>query len=124
MTFDKWFSALHPTISLPSAAAVLRLTDEGGTVPFIARYRKEHTGNLDEVAIQQVLDAKERWDTTIKRQTFILEEIERQGKLTDELKATILATFNLDSLEDLYLPYKVKRKTKATIAREAGLQPL
>jgi uncharacterized protein len=124
MTFDKWFSSLHPTISLFSADAVLRLTEEGGTVPFIARYRKEQTGNLDEVAIQLVLDAKERWDSIIKRQTFIVEEIERQGKLTDELKAAILGTFNLDSLEDIYLPYKVKRKTKATIAREAGLQPL
>jgi len=124
MTFDKWFAALHPAISLHSADAVLRLTEEGGTVPFIARYRKEQTGNLDEVAIQQVLDAKERWDAIIKRQSFIVEEIERQGKLTDELKAAILSTFNLDSLEDLYLPYKVKRKTKATIAREAGLQPL
>ncbi len=115
---------VHPTISLHSADAVLRLAQDGGTVPFIARYRKEQTGNLDEVAIQQVLDAKERWDATIKRQTFILEEIERQGKLTDELRAAILSTFNLDSLEDIYLPYKVKRKTRATLAREAGLQPL
>jgi uncharacterized protein len=124
MTFDKWFQSIHPAISLHSADAVLRLTEEGGTVPFIARYRKEQTGNLDEVAIQQVLDTKERWDAIIKRQSFIVEEIERQGKLTDELKTAILGTFNLDSLEDIYLPYKVKRKTKATIAREAGLEPL
>jgi uncharacterized protein len=100
------------------------LTEEGGTVPFIARYRKEQTGNLDEVAIQQVIEAKTRWDEIIKRQSFIVEEIERQGKLTEELKAQILGAFNLDTLEDLYLPYKVKRKTKATIAREAGLEPL
>ena len=124
MTFETWLQDLHATIPIPSAHAVLKLTEEGGTVPFIARYRKEQTGNLDEVAIQQVIDAKERWDEILKRQSFIVEEIERQGKLTDELKDKILATFNLDSLEDLYLPYKQKRKTKATIAKEAGLEPL
>jgi protein Tex len=124
MTFEIWFQDLHATIPIPSAHAVLKLTEEGGTVPFIARYRKEQTGNLDEVAIQQVIDAKERWDEIIKRQTFIVEEIERQGKLTEELKEKILATFNLDSLEDIYLPYKQKRKTKATVAKEAGLEPL
>ncbi len=124
MNFETWFQALHPTIPVRSAAAVLALVAEGGTVPFIARYRKEQTGNLDEVAIQQVIDADEKWNEIIKRQTFIVEEIERQGKLTDELKNKILTTFNLDSLEDIYLPYKVKRKTKATVAKEAGLEPL
>jgi protein Tex len=124
MTFETWFTSLHAHIPIPSANAVLQLAAEDATVPFIARYRKEQTGNLDEVAIQQVIDAKERWGEIIKRQSFILEEIERQGKLTDELKEKILATFNLDSLEDLYLPYKQKRKTKATIAKEAGLEPL
>jgi uncharacterized protein len=103
--------------------AVIKLTEEGSTLPFIARYRKEQTGNLDEVAIQKAIDAKERWDETLKRQAFIVEEIERQGKLTDELKGKILTTFNLDSLEDIYLPYKQKRKTKATMAKEAGLEP-
>ena len=124
MTFDTWFPSLHPLISLHSVQAVLRLVEEGGTVPFIARYRKEQTGNLDEVAIQQVIDANDRWNEIIKRQTFIVEEIERQGKLTDELKNKILATFNLDPLEDIYLPYKQTRKTKATMAKEAGLEPL
>jgi uncharacterized protein len=90
----------------------------------MARYRKEQTGNLDELGIQAVIDGKERWDEIIKRQSFILEEIERQGKLTLELKEKISATFNLESLEDLYLPYKQKRKTKATRAKEAGLEPL
>jgi uncharacterized protein len=123
MTFETWFQSIHATIPVNSAAAVLALTQEGGTVPFIARYRKEQTGALDEVAIQNVIDAKDRWDEIIKRQTFIVEEIERQGKLTDELKEKILSTFNLDSLEDIYLPYKQKRKTKATIAKEAGLEP-
>ncbi len=123
MTFETWFQSIHTDIPVPSALAVIKLTEEGSTLPFIARYRKELTGNLDEVAIQKSIDAKERWDETLKRQTFIVEEIERQGKLTDELKTKILTTFNLDSLEDIYLPYKQKRKTKATIAKEAGLEP-
>ncbi len=123
MTFETWFQSTHANIPINSANTVLTLTGEGGTVPFIARYRKEQTGALDEVAIQNVIDAKDRWDEIIKRQTFIVEEIERQGKLTDELKEKILSTFNLDSLEDIYLPYKQKRKTKATIAKEAGLEP-
>src|SRR5262249_8528200 len=111
MTFETWFQSIHADIQVNSATAVLSLTAEGATVPFIARYRKEQTGALDEVAIQNVIDAKERWDEIIKRQAFIVEEIERQGKLTDELKDKILSTFNLDSLEDIYLPYKQKRKT-------------
>lgn len=123
MTFETWFQSIHTEIPVPSALAVIKLTEEGSTLPFIARYRKEQTGNLDEVAIQKAIDAKERWDETLKRQAFIVEEIERQGKLTDELKTKILTTFNLDSLEDIYLPYKQKRKTKATIAKEAGLEP-
>ena len=124
MTFPDWFTPRHPQISAASAAAVLKLADEGATVPFIARYRKEETGNLDEVAIRQVIDAKESWDEILKRQAFIVEEIERQGKLTPELKDQLLATFELTVLEDLYLPYKQKRKTKATVAKEAGLEPL
>ncbi len=123
MTFETWFQTIHNDIPVPSALAVIKLTEEGSTLPFIARYRKEQTGNLDEVAIQKAIDAKERWDETLKRQAFIVEEIERQGKLTDELKNKILTTFNLDSLEDIYLPYKQKRKTKATVAKEAGLEP-
>ena len=81
-------------------------------MPFIARYRKEQTGNLDEVAIQSVLDAKETWDAVEHRKKFICEEIEKQGKLTPELKEKILATYELERLEDLYLPYKQKRKTQ------------
>jgi uncharacterized protein len=123
MTFETWFQSIHAEIPVNSANAVLTLSVEGATVPFIARYRKEQTGNLDEVAIQKIIDANERWDEIIKRQAFIVEEIQRQGKLTDELKGKILSTFNLASLEDIYLPYKQKRKTKATIAKEAGLEP-
>jgi len=124
MTFPTWFTARHPQIPIASANAVLRLSEAGSTVPFIARYRKEETGNLDEVAIRQVIEAKEAWDEIVKRQAFIVGEIESQGKLTEQLQAQILSTFDLSVLEDLYLPFKQKRKTKATIAREAGLGPL
>src|SRR6185312_17001379 len=121
VTFPAWFAQLHPTIPLPGAQAILALAEGGATVPFIARYRKEQTGNLDEVAIRQVLEAKERWDGLAKRQAFILEEIKSQGKLTADLEARIRGTFDETLLEDLYLPYKQKRKTKAQTAREAGL---
>ena len=124
LSFDDWFAAKHAAIPLASAQAVLALSAGGATLPFIARYRKEQTGNLDEVAIQNVLEAKELWDAVAHRQKFICQEIEKQGKLTPELKERILATGELERLEDLYLPYKVKRKTKATVAREAGLEPL
>ncbi len=124
MTFETWLKQGHPEIPTASAMAVLRLSGEGATVPFIARYRKEQTGNLDEVGIQKSIDAKETWEQILKRQTFIVEEIDRQKKLTDELKAKVLNTFQLDLLEDIYLPYKQKRKTKATMAKEAGLEPL
>jgi protein Tex len=124
VTFESWLASAHPQIPVAGMAAVLRLADEGATVPFIARYRKEQTGALDEVAIRAVIDGKETWDTICKRQTFILGEIERQGKLTDELRARIQSSYDLTALEDLYLPYKQKRKTKAVIAREAGLEPL
>ena len=124
MKFDHWFTTQNPAIPFRSAEAVLKLHAEGGTVPFIARYRKEQTGNLDEVAIQVVIEASERWEATLKRQAFILGEIEHQKKLTPELKEKIETTFDLNLLEDLYLPYKQKRKTKATLAKEAGLERL
>ena len=91
MNFENWFKELNPAISTPSAHAVLKLVEEGSTVPFIARYRKEQTGNLDEVAIQKVIDGKERYDSVIKRQEFIVEEIDRQKKLTPELKEKLLS---------------------------------
>jgi uncharacterized protein len=104
--------------------AVLRLVAEGATIPFIARYRKEQTGSINEVGIQSIVEAKEKWDTLTKRQIFIITEIERQKKLTEELKQKILSTFKAEVLEDLYLPFKQKRKTKAALAKEAGLEPL
>ena len=109
-----------PRSRSPGAQAILALAEGGATVPFIARYRKEQTGNLDEVAIRQVLEAKERWDALIKRQAFIVEEIGRQGKLTPELEARIRATFDETLLEDIYLPYKQKRKTKAADGARGG----
>jgi uncharacterized protein len=124
VTFETWFQQLHSDIPTPSAAAVLKLAEEGATVPFIARYRKEQTGNLDEVKIQAVLDGKEKWDLILHRQKFILEQIDQQKKLTPELKEKISTTFQLDLLDDIYLPYKQKRKTKAAAAKEAGLEPL
>src|SRR5271156_4608532 len=102
LTFDDWFSQKHAAIPVTSAKAVLVLSEGGATLPFIARYRKEQTGNLDEVAIQKVLDAKEKWDDVLKRQVFILGEIEAQKKLTPELKAAISSTFEMGLLEDLY----------------------
>jgi uncharacterized protein len=124
LSFEDWFSGRHANIPVASAKAVLALSEGGATLPFIARYRKEQTGNLDEVAIQSVLDAKGTWDAVLHRKTFICDEIEKQGKLTPELKERILSTYDLERLEDLYLPFKQKRKTKAMVAREAGLEPL
>lgn len=123
MQFHTWFSKLHPTISLHSADAVLKLTAEGATVPFISRYRKEATGSLDEVQVQAVIDANEAWDTLIKRKEYVLNEINDQKKLTPELKKTIEATWDIHLLEEIYAPYKSKRKTKAMLAKEAGLEP-
>jgi uncharacterized protein len=124
LSFEQWFASRHPAIPVASAHAVLALAEGGATLPFIARYRKEQTGNLDEVAIQHVLDSKETWDAVARRKQFVCEEIEKQGKLTPDLKERILATYDLERLEELYLPYKLKRKTKAMLAREAGLEPL
>ncbi|PSB10960.1 RNA-binding transcriptional accessory protein [Pleurocapsa sp. CCALA 161] len=97
---------------------------EGGTVPFIARYRKEQTGSLDEVELRNIFERYTYLDELIKRKVKVIEEIESQGKLTIELKAKIAVCFNRTELEDLYLPYKPKRRTRATIAKERGLEPL
>jgi len=114
----------HLKIDTKQVVATARLLDEGGTIPFIARYRKEATGLLDEVAIGQIRDELERLRELEKRREAILKSIEGQGKLTEELKERILDAETMSQLEDLYLPYKPKRRTKATIAREKGLEPL
>lgn len=111
-------------VSLKSLVATIELIDEGGTVPFIARYRKEATGNLDEVQIRDVQDKVAYFRELEDRRESILQSIQDQGKLTPELKAKIEAAMEKNELEDLYLPYKPKRRTKAMIAREKGLEPL
>jgi uncharacterized protein len=111
-------------IDTKQVVATVRLLDEGGTIPFIARYRKEATDSLDEVAIMQIRDEMERLRELEKRKDAILKSIEGQGKLTEELKEKILDAETISKLEDLYLPYKPKRRTKATIAREKGLESL
>ncbi|PWK26856.1 uncharacterized protein LV89_02062 [Arcicella aurantiaca] len=106
------------------AQNTINLLDEGGTVPFIARYRKEATGSLDEV---QILDIKELWTKlkdADKRREGIIKSIEEQGKMTPELLEKLKNAYHLQELEDLYLPYKQKRKTRASIAIEKGLEPL
>jgi protein Tex len=111
-------------IPLRGITSVIDLLDDGGTVPFIARYRKEATGNLDEVQIRAIEEKLAYFRELEDRRESILASIAEQGKLTDELKTRIEATLDRNELEDLYLPYKPKRRTKATIAREKGLEPL
>ncbi len=102
----------------------LILLSEGATIPFISRYRKEMTGTLDEVQIADIKNIASKLDELEKRRESILNSIEQQGKLSDDLKKKIEATYDITVLEDLYLPYKQKKKTKAGIAKEKGLEPL
>src|SRR5210317_1134497 len=104
--------------------AAIQLLDEGATVPFISRYRKEVTGSLDDTQMRQLEERLHYLREMEQRRVSILGSIEEQGKLTPELKQAILGADTKNRLEDLYLPYKQKRRTKAHIAREAGLQPL
>lgn len=112
------------TIKENQITKVLELTSEGNTIPFIARYRKEMTGNLDEVQIKAIIDLDKSMTALAERKATVLSKIEEQGKLTAELKKAIEAAEKLADVEEFYLPYKEKRRTKATIAREAGLFPL
>jgi uncharacterized protein len=125
MPFDP-ISMLAEELSLPAKGieAVCGLLDDGGTVPFIARYRKEATGGLDEVQIRAIQERRAYLEELEQRRQAILSSIDEQGKLTDELRAQIEACATKSALEDLYLPYKKKRRTRATIARERGLEPL
>lgn len=115
-------SQLH--VKPSQVAAVINLLDEGNTVPFIARYRKEMTGSLDDEQIRIIADELVRLRALDERRTSILASIEEQGKLTAELREAIEAALTLTALEDLYAPYKKKRRTRAMIAREKGLEPL
>ena len=114
------------SLSLPlrSVSAVLTLLDEGCTIPFISRYRKERTGNLDEVQITNISELYDRLKELGKRKETILKTIREQEKLTAELEAKIWSCMDSTELEDIYLPYKPKRRTRAQIAREQGLEPL
>lgn len=127
------FSAMQKIISTISSQlgiqnklvqATLNLLEDGATVPFIARYRKEMTGSLDEVEIASIRDLAQKLKELEKRKEAILKSIGEQGKLTPALEESILKAANLTALEDIYLPYKPKRKTKAAAAREKGLEPL
>ena len=102
----------------------LELLDSGATVPFISRYRKERTGSLDEVQIAAIQEQYDKLKTISKRKETIRTTIEEQGKLTPELQERIEQCWDANLLEDLYLPYKPKKRTKAEIARQKGLEPL
>jgi len=112
------------TLREKSVNETVKLLDDNATVPFIARYRKEVTGSLDEIQITAIRDRINQLRELEKRKATILESIDKQGKLTKELKAKITAAEAMNALEDLYLPYKPKRRTRATIAKEKGLEPL
>jgi protein Tex len=111
-------------LSLKQISSIYELHNEGSTIPFIARYRKEATGNLDEVAIANVIEQIKYFNELEKRKETVLKTIEEAGKMTPELKKRIDDCVNATELEDIYLPYKPKRKTKATVAIEKGLEPL
>ncbi len=123
-SLENYLAEKTKNVPWKSAQAVITLAGEGGTVPFIARYRKEKTGNLDEVQIRAVLDARDNYDEVVKRKNFILEEIEKQGELTESLKKQLSQSMDLVELDEIYRPFKKKKKTKATLAKEAGLEPL
>ncbi|MDL2140921.1 MULTISPECIES: Tex family protein [Flavobacterium] len=114
--------------SVPTAAIniqnTVKLLEEDCTVPFISRYRKDTTGNLDEVQIEQIAKLQKEYETIVKRKEAVLKSIEEQKSLTPELKQKIEQSFDLQEIEDFYLPFKKKKKTKADVAREFGLEPL
>lgn len=111
-------------LSLKQVESTIELLTDGATVPFIARYRKEATGSLDEVQILKISELKERFDVLEKRKQTILKSIEEQEQLSPELESKIEACWESNELEDIYLPFKPKRRTRATIAREKGLEPM
>ncbi len=112
------------SLSVKQVVATITLLDEGATIPFISRYRKELTGGMDEVQIENIRDRIGQLRDLQKRREAIIKSIEEQGKLTPELQAMLEAAETMSAIEDIYLPYKPKRKTKASVAREKGLEPL
>lgn len=123
MTVEKYIQE-RLQIPVKSIENTLLLLSEDCTIPFIARYRKDKTGNLDEVAIEQIAKLNKNFDEIVKRKESILKSIEEQNALTPELAQKINQSFDLQEIEDLYLPYKKRKKTKADTAREKGLEPL
>ena len=118
------FIQKHTNITPKSIEETIKLLSEDCTIPFISRYRKDQTGNLDEVQIEAISKLNKQFDEIIKRKESILKSIEEQNALSTELKTKIENSFDLQELEDFYLPYKKKKKTKADVARENGLEPL
>ena len=118
------YVATELNFKLSQIENTVKLFDEGATVPFIARYRKEVTGNLDEEQIREIIEKVSYFRNLEKRKEEVLRLIEEQGKLTEELKTSIVNAIKLQEVEDLYLPYKKKKKTKADIAKDQGLEPL
>ena len=118
------FIAAETGIAQKQIASTIKLLDDGATIPFISRYRKEATQGLDEVQIQSIAAAYEKAKELKKRKEFIIETISQQNKLTDSLRQQIENCFDGNVLEDIYLPFKPKRRTKAETARENGLEPL
>src|SRR5688572_22622372 len=122
----RWVEQISKEFSLPvkNVKAVATLLSEDATIPFIARYRKEMTGSMDEVMISKIRDRVEQLSELDKRREAIITSIEKQEKLTPDLMQTIVMATTLAELEDIYLPYKPKRKTRASTAKEKGLEPL
>lgn len=118
------FIANDLNLSPDSVRNTITLLEEGATIPFISRYRKEHTGGLDEVQIEQIADAYDKFLAIEKRKESILNSLVEQDKLTDELRERIRACWKMTELEDIYLPYRPKRQTRAELARKKGLEPL
>lgn len=118
------FIQTQTNIAVKSIESTLKLLSEDCTIPFISRYRKDQTGNLDEVQIEQIAKLNKQFSEIVKRKESILKSIEEQNALSPELKQKIENSFDLQELEDFYLPYKKKKKTKADTARENGLEPL
>ncbi|GIJ93065.1 Tex family protein [Capnocytophaga stomatis] len=124
MTNIQYIQNQNNTLQKNQIENTLLLLSEGCTIPFIARYRKDKTQNLDEIAIEQISKWQAEYENILKRKETILTAIEEQGKLSDDLKQKIELCFVLNELEDIYLPYKKRKKTRADVAKEKGLEPL
>lgn len=126
MEYPVFTQLIARQLALPARGVdnTLQLLDDGCTIPFISRYRKERTGGLDEVQIAAISELNDKLKETAKRKETIINTITEQGKMTDELRRRIDDCWDSTALEDIYLPFKPKRRTKAQVARELGLEPL